>query len=51
LTRPGVPETEVAFDGIAAFWCNDMASFQRAAATAEVRRLTDGALFIGSIKT
>jgi uncharacterized protein (TIGR02118 family) len=51
-TRPDVPETDVAVDGIAELWYDDMESFQRAAATPEMRALTDdGALFIGQIKT
>ena len=52
LTRPDVPETDVEVDGIAELWYEDMGSFQRAAATPEMKRLTDdGALFIGRIKT
>lgn len=52
LTRPDVPETEVDIDGIADLWYEDMDSFQRAAATPEMKALTDdGALFIGQIKT
>jgi uncharacterized protein (TIGR02118 family) len=51
-TRPDVPETDVEVDGIAELWYDDMASFQRAAATPEMKALTDdGALFIGQIKT
>jgi uncharacterized protein (TIGR02118 family) len=51
-TRPDVPETDVDVDGIAELWYDDMESFQRAAATPEMKALTDdGALFIGSIKT
>jgi hypothetical protein len=39
-------------DGIAELWYDDLESFQRAAATPEMKRLTDdGALFIGRIKT
>ena len=52
LTRPDVPEADVEVDGIAELWYDDMPSFQRAAATPEMKRLTDdGALFIGRIKT
>lgn len=51
-TRPDVPETAVEVDGIAELWYDDMESFQRAAATPEMKALTDdGALFIGQIKT
>jgi uncharacterized protein (TIGR02118 family) len=51
-TRPDVPEADVDADGIAELWYDDMDSFQRAAATPEMKRLTDdGALFIGRIKT
>lgn len=51
-TRPDIPETEVEVDGIAELWYDDMESFQRAAATPEMKALTDdGALFIGQIKT
>jgi uncharacterized protein (TIGR02118 family) len=51
-TRPDVPETNIDVDGIAELWYDDMASFQRAAASPEMKALTDdGALFIGQIKT
>jgi len=51
-TRPDIPETDVEVDGIAELWYDDMESFQRAAATPEMKALTDdGALFIGRIKT
>lgn len=51
-TRPDVPETDVEIDGIAELWYDDLASFERAAATPEMKALTDdGALFIGQIKT
>lgn len=51
-TRPDIPETKVDIDGIAELWYDDLASFERAAATPEMKRLTDdGALFIGQIKT
>jgi uncharacterized protein (TIGR02118 family) len=52
LTRPDIPETDVAVDGIAELWYDDLESFRRAAATPEMKTLTDdGALFIGRIKT
>jgi len=51
-TRPDIPETAVQVDGIAELWYDDLESLQRAAATPEMKRLTDdGALFIGRIKT
>ena len=51
-TRPDIPETGVEIDGIAELWYDDLESFQRAAATPEMKALTDhGALFIGRIKT
>ena len=52
LTRPDIPETGVEIDGIAELWYDDLESFQRAAATPEMKALTDdGALFIGRIKS
>jgi uncharacterized protein (TIGR02118 family) len=51
-TRPDVAETDVEIDGIAELWYDDLASFERAAKTPEMKALTDdGALFIGQIKT
>jgi uncharacterized protein (TIGR02118 family) len=51
-TRPDIPDTDVEIDGIAELWYDDMASFERAAASPEMKRLTDdGALFIGRIKS
>ena len=51
-TRPDIPETEVEIDGIAELWYDDLESLRRAAATPEMKALTDdGALFIGQIKT
>jgi uncharacterized protein (TIGR02118 family) len=51
-SRPDVPDIDVSVDGIAELWYDDLQSFQRAAATPEMKRLTDdGALFIGRIKT
>jgi len=50
--RADVPETDVEVDGIAELWYDDAAALARAAATPEMKRLTDdGALFIGRIKT
>jgi uncharacterized protein (TIGR02118 family) len=52
LSRPDIAETDIDVDGIAELWFDDLESFQRAAATPEMKRLTDdGALFIGRIKT
>lgn len=51
-SRSDVPETDVQIDGIAELWYDDLESLQRAAATPEMKTLTDdGALFIGQIKT
>jgi uncharacterized protein (TIGR02118 family) len=51
-TRPDIPETDVEIDGIAELWYDDETALARAAATPEMRRLTDdGALFIGRIKS
>jgi uncharacterized protein (TIGR02118 family) len=50
--RPDIPETDVEVDGIAELWYDDQATFARAAASPEMKRLTDdGALFIGRIKS
>jgi uncharacterized protein (TIGR02118 family) len=51
-SRPDIPDTDVNVDGIAELWFEDAAAFERAAASPEMKRLTDdGALFIGRIKT
>ncbi len=51
-TRPDIPDIEVEVDGIAELWYDDEAALQRAAASPEMKRLTDdGALIIGQIKT
>jgi len=51
-SRPDIPDTDVEVDGIAELWYDDMATAERAAATPEMKRLTDdGALFIGRIKS
>jgi len=51
-TRPDIPETDVEVDGIAELWYDDADALARAAASAEMKRLTDdGALFIGRIKS
>lgn len=52
LSRPDIPDTAIEVDGIAELWYDDLESFRRAAATPEMKLLTDdGALFIGRIKT
>ncbi len=51
-TRPDIPTTDVAVDGIAELWYDDRATMERAVASPEAKRLhADGALFIGGIKT
>jgi len=51
-TRPDIPTTEVAVDGVAELWFDDSAAMECANASPEARRLhDDGALFIGGIKT
>ena len=51
-TRPDIPTTDVAVDGIAELWFDDREAMARANASPEARRLhADGALFIGRIKT
>ena len=51
-TRSDVPESAVQIDGIAELWYDDMAAFEAASRTLEMKRLTDdGALIIAEIKT
>jgi uncharacterized protein (TIGR02118 family) len=51
-TRPDIPTTEVAVDGVAELWFDDRAAMDRANASPEAKRLhDDGALFIGAIKS
>ena len=51
-TRPDIPTTAVAVDGVAELWYDDRAAMDRANASPEAKRLhDDGALFIGGIKT
>jgi uncharacterized protein (TIGR02118 family) len=51
-TRPDIPTTEVAVDGIAELWYDDRAAMEHAVASPEAKLLhADGALFIGRIKT
>jgi uncharacterized protein (TIGR02118 family) len=51
-TRPDIPETDVQVDGIAELWYDDEESMKRAAASPEMKRLTDdGALIISQIKS
>ena len=50
-TRAHIRETGLEIDGIAELWYDDLESFERAAATAAMKALTeDGALFIVQIK-
>ncbi len=51
-SRPDIPTTEVAVDGVAELWFHDREAMARASASPEAKRLhADGALFIGGIKT
>ena len=51
-TRPDIPTTEIAVDGIAELWYDDRAAMARAHSSAEAKTLfADGALFIGRIKS
>src|SRR5271156_1485506 len=51
-TRPDIPTTDVAIDGIAELWYDDRAAMARAVGSPEAKRLQeDGALFIGRIKS
>jgi uncharacterized protein (TIGR02118 family) len=51
-TRPDIPETGVQIDGIAELWYDDLAAYEAAARSPEMKRLTDdGALIIAEIKT
>jgi len=51
-SRPDIPTTEVAVDGVAELWFDDREAMARANASPEAKRLhADGALFIGGIKT
>jgi uncharacterized protein (TIGR02118 family) len=50
--RTDIPTTEVAVDGVAELWFDDLQAMQRANASPEAKRLhDDGALFIGGIKS
>ncbi len=51
-SRPDIPTTDVAIDGIAELWFDDVAAMERSNATPEAKALhADGALFIGRIKS
>ena len=51
-SRPDIPTTDVAVDGIAELWFDDLEAMQRSNATPEAKALhADGALFIGQIKS
>jgi uncharacterized protein (TIGR02118 family) len=50
--RADVPETELEIDGVAELWFDDLAAFEAAARTPEMKALqADGAKFIGRIKS
>jgi uncharacterized protein (TIGR02118 family) len=50
--RPDIAEIDIELDGIAELWYDDQEALARAAATPEMKRLTDdGARFIGCIKS
>ena len=51
-TRPDVPTQTVNVDAVAELWYDDMASLQAAAASPQMKTVTDnGALYLGAIKT
>ena len=51
-TRPDIPTTEVAVDGVAELWFDDQAALDAAARSPEMKALhDDGAKFIGRIRS
>jgi uncharacterized protein (TIGR02118 family) len=51
-TRPDVPTQAMNVDAIAELWYDDMAALKAAAASPQMKRVTDnGALHLGAIKT
>ncbi len=51
-SRPDIPTTDVAVDGIAELWYDDRAAMEAATQSAEMKALhADGALFIGAIRS
>jgi uncharacterized protein (TIGR02118 family) len=51
-SRPDIPTTDVAVDGIAELWFDDAAAMAQAMSTPAAKALhADGALFIGGIKS
>ncbi|MGE0766920.1 MAG: EthD domain-containing protein [Hyphomicrobiaceae bacterium] len=51
-TRPDVMTPDIKCDAIAELWYDDMEALKKAAASAEMKRVTDnGGLYLGSIKT
>lgn len=53
-TRPDVPTMVLpaGIDAVAELWFDDLAALQKAAASPEMKRVTDnGALYLGAIKT
>ena len=51
-TRPDVPTQAMQVDAVAELWFDDLASLQKAGASAAMKRVTDnGALYLSAIKT
>jgi uncharacterized protein (TIGR02118 family) len=51
-TRPDVPTQAMSVDAVAELWYDDMAALKSAAASPEMKVVTDnGALYLGAIKT
>ena len=51
-TRPDVPTQAVNVDAVAELWYDDMAALQAAAASPQMKTMTDnGALYLAAIKT
>jgi uncharacterized protein (TIGR02118 family) len=51
-TRPDVPTQAVSVDAVAELWYDDMAAIEAAAASPQMKAVTDnGALHLGAIKT
>jgi uncharacterized protein (TIGR02118 family) len=51
-TRPDVPTQAMSVDAIAELWYDDMGALKAAAASPEMKTVTDnGALYLGTIKT
>ena len=51
-TRPDVPTQAMNVDAVAELWYDDMAALKAAAASPQMKKVTDnGALYLGAIKT